>query len=67
MNKTCKSCLHRIKMASGRGLAMYCDIHASRRTHNGHLRVKCNQPGCDGWSQGEAMQAQPSNQLSLFD
>lgn len=46
MMETCKSCRHRIKMESGKGYAMYCDLLHSRRTRNGHLRVKVNQPGC---------------------
>ena len=63
---TCRSCGHRIKAASGKGVAMYCDCIASARTRNGHLRVKCNQPACSDWMVGEGTTEQVTNQLSLF-
>ena len=65
----CRTCLHRIKMESGKGFAMYCDLFRSNRTRNGHLRVKCNQPNCSRYEYSATGMTQnvPDNQLSLFE
>lgn len=70
MMDTCKTCRHRIKMESGKGYAMYCDIFSSRRTRNGHLRVKVNQPACTHHAEGYGLRVKSEaekRQLSLFD
>lgn len=65
---TCGNCANRIKCSSGKGWAMYCDVHASRRTRNRKLRIKGNQPACELHKYSSTPLDQvPSNQLSLFD
>ena len=67
VDNVCKNCIHRIKMESGKGFAMYCDVHGSTRTKNGHLRVKCNQPSCSRYIYTSVRnETKPTNQLELF-
>ena len=41
---TCRKCAHRIVKPYRE--TSYCDAHGSRRTKNGMLKIKANQPAC---------------------
>lgn len=46
LNNTCRHCGNRLdKMNRGR-YDSYCKVTPSRRTKNGYLKVKVNQPAC---------------------
>lgn len=42
--KTCRTCGNRLRDCGG--YASYCGATKSRRTRNGFLKVKANQPAC---------------------
>ena len=41
---TCRECGHRVVKCYSE--TSYCNAHGSRRTQNGMLKVKANQPAC---------------------
>ena len=44
--RTCGTCKHRQRWECNSKVFQYCAVRRSKRTSNGHLKIKCKQPAC---------------------
>lgn len=45
-NKTCKTCIHRIRVECGSKTIQYCSVTSSNRTHNGLKKITIKTKAC---------------------